>query len=139
MRYFGMAIALACVFSGFGYVEAQESEGDTYIPRSERDTESAFTFKGSSKGLVIIDHQTGDVTRYTTKRQKSLHRMTPEAEASARSAWQTRQEAAAEIEAQAAEDAEREAAELSAAESEATETAESAPAPDDNGDSDDDE
>lgn len=100
MKHIGLAIALACLMSSFAWVNAQESEEDTYVPRSERDSSSTFTFKGSSKGLVIIDHETGEVTRYTTKRQKALHRLTPEAEENAREAWENRQAAAADYEAQ---------------------------------------
>lgn len=96
MKHFGLAVALACMMTGSAWVYADQA--NTYVPRSERESNSVMTFKGSSKGLVIIDHESGEVTRYTTKRQKALHRMTPEAEASARSAWESRQEAAAEYE-----------------------------------------
>ena len=123
MKHVGLAVALACLFSGFTWVSAQESEPATYVPRSERDSDSVFTFKGSGKGLVIIDHQTGEITRYTTKRQQSLHRMSPEAEASARAAWESRQESAAEAEAQMRE--EEEAAAAAVAEENTDDAAES--------------
>lgn len=114
MKHVVLAVALACLFSGFAQVHAQDSGEKTYVPRSERNSDSTFTFRGSSKGLVIIDHETGEVTRYTTKRQKALHRMSPEAEESARTAWENRQEAAAEaIEAARQAEAEAEAEEAS--------------------------
>ncbi len=108
MRHLGLALALACAITTISWADnhaaSEESEGETvYVPRSERDTQSVLTFKGSGKGLVIIDHKTGEVTRYTTKRQKALHALTPEAQENARVAWERRQEEAAEYDARIAE------------------------------------
>jgi hypothetical protein len=102
MKSMGLAIALVCAMSAFTFADAQNGGENSYVPRSERESDSVMTFKGSGKGLVIINHETGEVTRYTTKRQKAIHRMSPEAEASARSAWESRQEVVAEFEEEAA-------------------------------------
>lgn len=110
MKQLGLAIGLACGFFAFA-AGAQEADESVYVPRAERDSSAVLTFKGSGKGLVIINHETGEITRYTTKRQKAIHRMSPDAEESAREAWESRKQATEEYEEQIAKETEEAAEE----------------------------
>ena len=127
MKHMGLAIALAVVGVASAWAETDSSAAaKTYVPRADRNDGSVLVFKGSGKGLIIKDNRTGEELRYTTKKQKQLHRLNPEAEASAKASWDSKQAEAADYEAKAAEEA---AAAKEAADEKAAEDAKAAEAP----------